>query len=318
MRYLLAETAELTQAHRERIAAAAAAQGWSAVFASGKEAQEHARAAEVILSGDRLLLKDAGNLRWLCLPSAGAEQYLDPGLYASPDVILTNSAGAYGVTIAEHIVMVTLEMLRRRAEYDRIVAARSWKRDLPIRSICGSRVTILGTGDLGSTAVERLRGFGPASVTGLNTTGYAVPGFDRVLPILELDSVLPDTDLLVMTLPGTPQTAGLMDARRLALLPESSYLVNVGRGSALDQTALMDALQAGRLAGAALDVFETEPIPAEDSAWECPHLLITPHIAGNMTLGYTLDRIVDLFLENFERYCNGQPLLRVVERQKGY
>ena len=123
MRYLLAETAELTQAHRERIAAAAAAQGWSAVFASGSDAAEYARTAEVILSGDRSLLKDAEYLRWLSLPSAGAEQYLDPGLYARPDVILTNSAGAYGVTIAEHIVMVTLEMMRRRAEYDRIVAA---------------------------------------------------------------------------------------------------------------------------------------------------------------------------------------------------
>ena len=318
MYHILVETEQLTQTHRDRITAAARERGWTVSFASGAKALEQAGSADVILGGDRTLLKHAGNLKWLCLPSAGAEQYLDPGLYVSPEVVLTNSAGAYGVTIAEHIVMVTLELMRRRMDYDRIVASRIWKRDLPIRSICGSRITILGTGDLGSTAAARLRGFEPASITGMNTSGHAVEGFDRILPIAELDSILPGTDLLVMALPGTPQTVRVMDERRLSLLPESAFLVNVGRGSAIDQAALISMLGAGRLAGAALDVFETEPIPADDPAWDCPHLLVTPHISGNMTLDYTLDRIVDLFLENFGRYCDGLPLLRVVRRGKGY
>ena len=130
--------------------------------------------------------------------------------------------------------------------------------------------------------------------------------------------ILHRTDVLVLALPGTARTAGLMDARRLALLPRDAFLINVGRGSAVDQAALVRLMKGGHLSGAALDVFTEEPIPKEDPVWDCPRLLVTPHVAGNMTLGYTLDRIVELFLENFDRYCDGRPLMRVVGREKGY
>ena len=133
-----------------------------------------------------------------------------------------------------------------------------------------------------------------------------------------LDGVLPETDLLVMSLPATPETTGLMDERRLRLMPEGSFLINVGRGNALDQRALALLLKSGWLGGAALDVFEREPLPPEDELWTCPRLLITPHVAGNMTLGYTVDRIVSMFLEDFENYCTGRPLLHCVDREKGY
>lgn len=318
MRHLLVDIAELIPAQTGRIAAAANARGWKVSFVTGAEAQDLSRCAEVILGSDTALLRNAAELKWLCVPSAGAEQYLDPGLYANPDMVLTNSAGAYGVTIAEHIVMVTLELMRRQMEYSRVVAERGWERGLPTRSIRASRITLLGTGDIGRTAASRLRGFEPESIVGVNTTGHEVPGFDRVYPVSALGEVLPRTDLLVTALPDTPRSAGVLDAQKLSLLPESAYLVNVGRGRTIDQNALVSMLHEGKLAGAALDVFETEPVPAEDPVWDCPRLLITPHVAGNMTLAYTVDRIVELFLENFERYCDGKPLLRVVERRKGY
>lgn len=319
MKKILVDIAQLTPAHRAAISEAAARRGFAAVFCESREqALAEAADAEIIFGPDVALPGAAPRLKWLCVPSAGAEAYLSPEIYASPEAVLTNSSGAYGVTIAEHIVMAALELMRRQLDYDKIVAGRGWRRDLPIRSLRGSRIALLGAGDIGRTAARRLRGFEPASITGVNRSGKNPGEFDRVLPVSRLDEALPETDLLVMSLPGTPETAGIMDARRLALLPEDAYLVNVGRGSAVDEAALAAMLRDGRLAGAALDVFETEPLPPDSPLWDCPRLLITPHVAGNMTLGYTVDRIVEMFLEDFDNYCAGRPLRRRVDWNKGY
>lgn len=313
-RTLLVDLRELTAAQRAAIADTARAQGFEIRFRAPDEPLSD---AEVYFGADRRILEAAPGLRWICVPSAGVDVYADPA--AARGVLLSNSSGAYGVTIAEHTVMVTLELMRRQADYNGIVGRRDWVRDLPIRSIRGSRVTLLGTGDLGREIARRLRGFAPASVVGVNRRGRAEPGlFDAVHTLPALDALLPETDLLVMTLPGTAETAGVMDARRLALLPADAFLVNVGRGSALDQTALLELLRAGRLGGAALDVFEREPLPVDDPAWDCPRLLITPHVAGNMTLPYTVERIAALFLEDFERYCADLPLLRRIDPAQGY
>ena len=124
--------------------------------------------------------------------------------------------------------------------------------------------------------------------------------------------------ILALALPATGETKGFLSAARLALLPKTAYVVNVGRGSAIDQAALLDALNHDRLAGAALDVFEQEPIPAGDPAWTAKNLLITPHISGQMSLGYTRDRNVQLFCEDLERYGRGEKPLRLVDRRIGY
>ena len=321
MKKLLVDIEQLTAAHRAAIASAAQTRGWTVAFTDGDptRAREEAADAEIIFGPNVALPGVAPNLKWLCVPSAGVEPYLPAEVYASPDAVLTNSSGAYGVTIAEHIVMVTLEMMRRRMEYVRVTDRRGWLRNLAIRSIKGSRITMLGTGDIGREAALRLRAFSPAAIVGVNRSGRH-PGapFDRTIPVSELDSILPETDVLVMSLPGTAASKGLMDGRRLALLPADAFIVNVGRGSAIDQRALLKLMKDGHLAGAALDVFETEPLPPDDPLWDCPRLLVTPHCAGNMTLGYTVDRIVGLFLEDFENYCDGKPLNQSVNRDKGY
>ncbi len=320
MKKIVCDIAQLTQAHRSKIARAAEARGYSFVYCESEAAAlAEAADAEILLTAIRRLSRAAKVLKWLCVPSAGVELYLSDEVYGNPEAVLTNSSGAYGVTIAEHIVMVTLQMMRRQPEYAEIVAARRWRRNLPMRSIKGSRVTLLGTGDLGTQAAKRLAAFEPASITGVNRSGRRPDGdYDRVVPISGLDDVLPDTDLLVMALPGTAETANLMDARRLSLLPEGAYLVNVGRGSTLDQAALIPLLASGRLAGAALDVFQREPIPPDDPLWSCPRLVLTPHVAGDMALPWTVERIVEMFIEDFERYCEGKPMLRTVDRSKGY
>ena len=133
----------------------------------------------------------------------------------------------------------------------------------------------------------------------------------------QLDSILPETDILVISLPGTAETLHMLNARRLAMLPDHALIINVGRGTVIDQPSLEAELRKGRLF-AALDVFEQEPLPDDDPLWNCPNLLITPHVAGDMTLPYTRQRIVELFLEDFENYCAGRPLARQVDLKRGY
>ncbi len=318
-RNLIVVLPQLTGEHREAITAAAAAHGFSAYFfENDAQALPHLQDAEVIFGQSAALTKNAPQLRWMCTSTAGVDQFAAPEAFASAAALLTNSSGAYGVTIAEHILMVTLEMLRRQQDYTGIVSRREWTRTLAVCSIKNSRILMLGTGDIGQEAAIRLRAFGPARITGVNRSGSNPQGlFDNVLQQERIEAALPDADLLIASLPGTAATRHMLNEKRLALLQDGALIVNVGRGSLLDQKALEKELHAGRLQ-AALDVFEHEPLPADDPLWDCPNLLITPHTAGNMTLPYTVDRIIALFLEDFENYCAGKPLLRQVNLEQGY
>lgn len=319
MKKLIAVVPQLTDSHRTAIRACAEAHGYEVLFyENAADAEASAKDAEIILSASTALAKAAPELKWMCLPFAGADPFLEPGVFASPDAVLTCSSGAYGVAIAEHVVMVALEILRRQPDYDDIVRRRGWKRDLPIRSILGSRITMLGTGNIGQETAVRLRAFAPARIVGVNRGGGNPGGiFDLVLTADRLGEILPKTDLLVISLPGTGETRRMLDAERIAMLPDGAILVNVGRGAVVDRKALEEHLRAGRLF-AALDVFEEEPIPQDDPIWSCPNLRITPHVAGNMMLPHTADRVTALFLENLGNYFEGRPLLRRIDFRKGY
>lgn len=264
-----------------------------------------------------LAVANAPALQWFASYYAGVDPLLKPGVLPE-SVLLTNGSGAYGVTIAEHLIMVTLMMLRRFPEYTQIVSRREFRNDLNIRSIYGSTVVICGTGDIGSKFAQRLRPFCPAKIIGVNRTGRQAAGFDEIVPIQELDNVLPQADILALILPGTALTENLMTRERLASLKKSALLINAGRGNCLDQEALIEALNCGNLAGAALDVFRTEPIPQDDPVWEAKNLIITPHCSGQMTLPYTRDTLVDMFCENLSRFCQGQPLLHTIDRGLAY
>lgn len=309
----------ITEAHKRQIDALAEKHGFSARYYLTKEdAAGQLEDCEVLFGHWRSLLKETPKLKWYCCSYAGVDPYQPP--FRFPEgVLLTNSSGAYGVTISEHILMVTLMLQRKMLDYAHIVGEHSWVNDLPIRSIQGSRLTLLGTGDIGATFAKRAKALAPASITGVNRGGRVPdPVFDRVVPMAEVDGVLPETDILVMAMPSTPETVGFMTRARIALLPADAILVNVGRGAAIDQEALMDALNAGKLAGAALDVMTPEPLPADHPLWDTKNLLLTPHVAGNMTLGYTCDKTVSLFCEDLENYAAGKPLARLVDLKRGY
>lgn len=264
------------------------------------------------------LLKKATQLRWLCSDYAGVEKYLPDEVWPASDCLLSNSSGAYGPTISEHIVMTLLMLLRRMPEYQADLAKNEWTYYTPIRSITGSHFVLLGTGDIGCNTARRLKALG-ATVTGVCRSGKCdEPAFDKVLSIEELDTVLPQADALIMSVPFTPATAKILSKERIALLSGKAFVVNVGRGTTVDQEALVEALRNRRIAGAALDVMVPEPLPADHPLWSCPNTIITPHCSGNMSLGLTCQLTVQMFLDDLRRYAVGEPLRNLVNRKIGY
>lgn len=321
MKKIAAADVFFTPEHLEMIQKTSAECGYSVdIYPDGHLPQDKAAEYEVVYGCcPPQELKAAANLKWFCSSFAGVDIYMDESIYPHPGVLLTNSSGAYGITIAEHIIMVTLMLLRRMPEFEKVVRERGWLRSLPMRSICGSDITILGTGDIGNNFARRAKALGARTVRGVRRTRKAGdPAYDEMYTFAELDSVLPKTEILVMALPSTPETLHILNRQRLALLPEGAYVVNVGRGTAVDQEALMDALNSGHLAGAALDVVVPEPLPKDHPLWDTKNLLLTPHISGNMSLGITCDLDVELFCEDLKNFAAGKKLERFVDRSLGY
>lgn len=275
--------------------------------------------ADIIYGFAPSIVKTSRTLKWLCVPWAGVDSIMGPGYFANEDCLLTNSAGAYGVSIAEHMIAVSLVMMRRLDEFMAETKEGKWLSPRPQKSLKDCRITVLGIGDIGTTFANRARAFEPAALIGVCRSGKSsATVYDKVLSVSELDSILPETDLLAMSLPATPETKGIISRERMALLPQGAYIVNVGRGSAIDEEALADNLENGHIAGAALDVFQTEPLPAANRLWKTKNLLITPHVAGNMTLPYTKDKNVEMFIEDLKNFAQGRPLHYLVDRRLGY
>ena len=312
----------LNDSYERQLNAAAAKYGYEIeYFPSSAEAVGRVDDCEILYGHcSQKVIRSAKSLKWYCCCWAGVDHFCDESLYQNPDCRLTNSSGAYGTTISEHLIMVCLMLLRRQMEYTEIIRAGGWE-TLPggIRSLHGARITVLGTGDIGTEFARRAQAFHPACITGVRrTVRSSDPAFTSIHAIAELDSVLPETDILVMALPSTAETVGILSRERIALLPDSAFVVNVGRGTAIDQEALCDALESGRLSGAALDVTDPEPLPADHQLWNAPNLLITPHVSGGFSLPETLEKIVGLFADNLERYFAGQPIENLVNLQTGY
>lgn len=311
----------LTPSIEARLREAAASHGCDIVFFPSSRAAEGNVDDCTVIYGhpSQRVVAGAKKLKWFACCWAGVDHFCRDELYQNPDCLLTNSSGAYGTTIAEHSIMVSLMLLRRQLEYTALIREGDW-RVLPggIHSLHGARITCLGTGDIGTEFARRARAFHPASITGVSRSGAARADFNTVRTVAALDEVLPETDLLFMSLPSTPDTVGILDARRMALLPDGAYVVNVGRGTAIDQDALIAALNSDHLAGAALDVVVPEPLPADHPLRSAKNLLLTPHVAGNMTLGYTCELNITMFCENLARYVSGEPLKHLIDRKKGY
>ena len=264
------------------------------------------------------LLSAARHAVWLQSCWDGTDGLVGKPIVASGQVILTNAAGAYDTMIAEYLLGGCLTMLHHFLPYYRSQQQGVWHPCIPADSLRGKRVTVLGCGRIGSEFARMADALG-AIVTGVTRSRKAAPSYIReILSIDDLDAILPDTDILVMMLPMTKDNDHLMDARRLALLPKGAYLLNAGRGKPLDAYAAGEALRSGHLAGAVLDVFPEEPLEKDDPLWDCPNLLITPHVAGKDRDPYNMANILEIFRENMTRWAAGEPLKHVIDVNKGY
>ncbi len=286
---------------------------------SGDEVSAEELAAADILVGaippERLC--QAKNLEWMQGAMAGVDRYVAPGVLPE-QVILTNSAGAYGLAVSEHMVAASFALIRRFPQYMRNQAAHSWKAMGNIISIEGSTVIVLGLGDIGGRYARKMKALG-AYVIGFRRTHKEKPDYvDEQYTLDQLPEVIGRGDIVAMVLPGSKSTEKLMDKEMLCRMKKGSYLINNGRGNAVDLEALKVALDEGQIAGAALDVTDPEPLPADDSLWDYEDLLLTPHVSGNFYLRQTLLNVIDIAGENLRRYSCGEPLTHVVDREAGY
>ena len=280
-------------------------------------AEDVSRADIIIGSVDAALLPAASQLEWLQLSWAGADNFVKSGVLRG-DTVLTNASGAYGPAVSEHMVAATFALVRRLHQYARNQQAHIWEPCGAITSVEGARVLALGLGDIGGRYARKMNALG-AYVIGVRRTEREKPDWlDEQHTIDRLDELLPRVDIVGMVLPGGTATAHILDERRLRLMKPGAYLVNCGRGNAVDPEGLKRVLAEGRLGGAALDVTEPEPLPADDPLWDDERVIITPHISGQFLLRETFERVVRICGENLYRYAHGMPLSHVVDRKTGY
>lgn len=256
----------------------------------------------------------ADALRWIHAASAGVDRLLFPDLVTS-GVVLTNSRGIFDRPMAEYVLGTILSFAKDLHTSTRLQDRKQWQHRETER-IENKKVLVVGTGPIGRAIATQLRAVGMA-VTGAGRVARTHdPDFGEVHASDSLDQVLAEPDYVVLAAPLTEQTRGLINARTLARMKPAARVINVGRGELVVQEDLVEALTAERLAGAALDVFDTEPLPGESPLWEMPHVLVSPHMSGD-TVGWT-DELVELFHTNLASYSKDSALRNVVDKQRGY
>lgn len=280
--------------------------------------QEDVDWTQVILGNvPAAMLHGSPALEWLQTNSAGVEPYIQPGVLAG-DTLLTNATGAYGLAIAEHMLGMLLELFKKLELYRDAQKSGAWQSQGAVKAVYGSTVLVLGMGDIGGEFAARCKALG-AKVIGVRRSPRPCPEYaDEVHLLEDLDSLLPQADVVAVTLPGTDATRGLMSRERLAKMKEGAVLLNVGRGFIVDTEALCDALERGHLSGAGVDVTDPEPLPPTHRLWNIPTAVVTPHISGFYHLRETHERIVGIFLENLRHFQAGEPLRNLVDFATGY
>jgi phosphoglycerate dehydrogenase-like enzyme len=276
--------------------------------------------AEVVLGGlqtDRVkeLLESVPELRWYHTGADGVEPIVQ--LFRGRNVTLTNNRGAYVVPVAEHAIACILAITKHLHVYRDRQREVAWLRDLEHAEARGARMVVFGLGSIG-TEIARLGNALGMLVTGVRRKAgpSADPSVERVVGPTELESVVGNADFLVVSAPGTAQTQRVISRAVIGRMKTTAWLINVARGTLVDEPALIEALQQGKIGGAALDVFETEPLPPSSPLWSLQNVIITPHRASH-TLRME-DRTLSAFVENMHRYRAGEPLLHRVDPEEGY
>jgi phosphoglycerate dehydrogenase-like enzyme len=277
-----------------------------------EEVRERLPEAEILFAWEfpMSLLTLAERLRWFQVMGAGLERLAGAGV---PDgIVVTNMKGIFGMAMAEYALTY---MLAHTQSIRRIVQQQEERRWEQFEPALLSRKTagVIGLGSIGREIARRCAAFG-MRVIGVNRSGAPVAEVERTYAVAEIEQFLPECDFLISVVPQTGESTDLLNAERLALLKPTAFYVNIGRGNIVDLDALGAALSSGWLAGAALDVFPTEPLPADHPIWSTPNVTVTPHISGVNRP----EDVTGVFLDNLRRYINGEPLINVVDLRRGY
>ncbi|MGM0498977.1 MAG: D-2-hydroxyacid dehydrogenase [Bacillota bacterium] len=287
------------------------------IVESSFDYSELIKEAEIVFGWPKTdLVKKANNLKWLHLPSAGVDRYANKEIYQNQDIVLTNSSGVYGKPIAEHVFAMIMAHNRNLIDYAYDKKEKKWQRKNEIKDFFNSTVGILGLGDIGSTIAKRAKAWG-ANVLALKRTMTELPDYvDRIYLNQDLDELLKISDYIILTLPGTPETEGIIGRNELKMMKDSAFIVNIGRGSLINQEALIEALKEKWIAGAGLDVTEPEPLPEKSALWELDNVILTPHTSG---FSPTNDqRRFEIFKDNLKHYVNNENLLNKVDFKLKY
>jgi phosphoglycerate dehydrogenase-like enzyme len=271
----------------------------------------------------RELFAQAKRLKWIHTPAAGVDHLLHPQLRHS-DILLTNCRGVAGDVMADHIFALMLALTRRLPDSVRLQAQQRWGQSFfwstePVPfSLSGKVMGIIGLGGVGVELAKRARAFGMTVIALRRRSTKAPKSVSKVLKPDQLPELLAESDVVVLAVPLTPETRALMGSKEFRLMKPGAYFINVGRGEQVNEGALIKALREKSIAGAALDVFQREPLPKNSVLWRVPGLLITPHYAG--TYPEHMVRATELFVQNLALYLagKGKKLRNLVDKQTGY
>ena len=263
------------------------------------------------------MVKGSKKLNWLQLSSAGIGEYTKAKVL--PDgVVLTNASGAYGHAISEYMLGVLLELYKNLHFYRDNQMESNWEYKGSVKSIYNSTVLVVGAGDIGSEFAKRVKALGAYTI-GIRRKDSDKPSYLDELHFMDkIQELLPRADIVALSLPGTSITNRIINKETLQLMKQDSVLINVGRGTAIDTEALCDALENGKLLGAALDVTDPEPLPKEHRLWKIKNAIITPHVSGGNSLQETQERIIRISADNLEAFIEGRRLQNVVDCLAGY
>jgi glyoxylate/hydroxypyruvate reductase A len=257
------------------------------------------------------MLRRAPTLRWVQSTSSGIGPLLTRLGVAGSSLIVTNAAGLHAQPLAEFVIMSAIYFAKDMPLVAQWQSKHHWERYCA-NEAAGSRMVLIGLGKVGARIAALSAAIGIEVVGHRRTPHAGAPaGVTRLVTSDEIDGELPNTDFVVLAAPDAPETRNILDRRRLSLLPNRAVIINVGRGSLIDETALTEMLADGRLRGAALDVFAKEPLESASPLWDMPNVIVSPHSAS--TVFQENDRLVDLFIENMRRYLEGEPLVNVFD-----
>jgi phosphoglycerate dehydrogenase-like enzyme len=263
----------------------------------------------------------AKKLRWIHSPAAAVHQLMFPELVRS-DVLLTNSSSVHGPVVAEHAIAVMLALAKRLPQAMQYQAKKVWSQEIlwnerpRPREVAGATVAVVGMGGIGREFTRLAKALGMRALAVREDPSKGAGGADAVFSSAQIEEVLPQADYVLLCTPVTPATTGIINAERLKKMKPDAYLMNVARGPLIDEPALVAALKARQIAGAGLDVFVEEPLPADSPFWLLDNVLITPHSAA--VTEQLWERHYELIVENLNRFLAGKPLLNAVNTKRGY